>query len=193
MHNAYSAAWARVTSTCPCNSELDTSEIRVILMQHAEVAPLSKRGGRHKPIRVSLWPLHPWPIWSWWWTNFHIAPRCDLESWVSYYWHLGFPDTKIADHALDHFDRNLYGLRYFCQAYIQKLKKNWFWFNLNHCSQKSVQRIKKDLGLKGIIQQAATFETIEEIYKVLRARFPTMGARRIVTVIRQEYSLRVSE
>ena len=126
MHNAYSAAWARVTSTCPCNSELDTSEIRVILMQHAEVAPLSKRGGRHKPIRVSLWPLHPWPIWSWWWTNFHIAPRCDLESWVSYYWHLGFPDTKIADHALDHFDRNLYGLRYFCQAYIQKLKKTDF-------------------------------------------------------------------
>jgi hypothetical protein len=61
------------------------------------------------------------------------------------------------------------------------------------CSQKSVQRIRKDLGLKGTVQQAATFETITEIYKVIRARFPTMGARRMVTVIRQEYSIRVSE
>jgi len=47
-----------------------------------------------------------------------IAPRRELESWISYYWHLGFPDTKVADHALDHFDRNVYGLRYcvICQC-----------------------------------------------------------------------------
>ena len=40
-----------------------------------------------------------------------IAPKDELHKWISYYFHLGFPDTKIADHALDHFDRNIYGLR----------------------------------------------------------------------------------
>ena len=49
---------------------------------------------------------------AWWWTNLYIAPRSELEGGVSYYWKLGFPDTKVADHTLDHFDRNLYGLRY---------------------------------------------------------------------------------
>jgi hypothetical protein len=49
------------------------------------------------------------------------------------------------------------------------------------------------LDLKGTIQQAATFETITEIYKVLRGRFPTMGARRMVALIRQQYSIRVPE
>ncbi|KAM6491906.1 hypothetical protein JOM56_012544 [Amanita muscaria] len=99
-----------------------------------------------------------------------IAPRTELDGWIMYYWHLGFPDTKIADHALDHFDRAAYGLRL-----------------------KSVQRIRKDLNLKGTIQQAATFDTVIEIYKVLRGRFPTMGAHRMVTVVQQEYSIRVSE
>ncbi|GLB40063.1 hypothetical protein LshimejAT787_0705730 [Lyophyllum shimeji] len=108
----------------------------------------SRRGGRHKP----------------------IPPKDQLNPWIAYYWHLGFSDPKIADHALDHFDRNNHGL-----------------------SQKTVQRIRKEMGLKGTIQQAATFETITEIYKILRARFPTMGARRMVTVIRQDYSIRVSE
>ena len=41
-----------------------------------------------------------------------IAPRCELDEWILYYWHLGFSDTKVADHALDPFDRKLYGLRY---------------------------------------------------------------------------------
>ena len=49
------------------------------------------------------------------------------------------------------------------------------------------------LGLKGTIQQAATFETLTEIYKVLRPRFPSMGARRMATTIRQDYSIKVPE
>lgn len=60
-------------------------------------------------------------------------------------------------------------------------------------SAKSVQRLRKKLGLKGTIQQAASFEMVLDIYKVLRGRFPTMGARRMVTVIRQDYSIKVSE
>ena len=37
------------------------------------------------------------------------------------------------------------------------------------------------------------YETLTEIYKVLRSRFPTMGARRMVTTIRQDYSIKVPE
>ena len=40
-----------------------------------------------------------------------LAPESELNHWIKYYWHLGFPDTKIADHAMDHFDRKIYGLR----------------------------------------------------------------------------------
>jgi hypothetical protein len=39
-------------------------------------------------------------------------PKEELERWIRYYWTLGFPDTKIADHVLDHFDRDKFGLRY---------------------------------------------------------------------------------
>jgi hypothetical protein len=64
---------------------------------------------------------------------------------------------------------------------------------VNENSAKSVQRLRKSLGLKGTVQQAATFETLIEIYNVMRGRFPTMGARRMVTTIRQDYSIKVSE
>ena len=50
-----------------------------------------------------------------------VAPRPVLDERISYYWHLGFPDTKIADHALDHFDRNVYRLRYVFQPEKAKL------------------------------------------------------------------------
>jgi hypothetical protein len=60
-------------------------------------------------------------------------------------------------------------------------------------SYKSVQRLRKDFGLKGTIQQGATFETLAQIYEVLRGRFLNMGARRMVTKIRADYSIKVSE
>ena len=49
-----------------------------------------------------------------------VVPRHALDNWISYYWHLGFPDTKVAVHALDHFDRNVYGLGYVFQLCAQK-------------------------------------------------------------------------
>lgn len=63
----------------------------------------------------------------------------------------------------------------------------------NDYSYKSIQRVRERLGLKGTIQQAATFETLTEIYKVIRSRFPSMGARRMVTTIRQDYSIKIPE
>jgi len=43
--------------------------------------------------------------------SFLIAPDEDLFSVVSYYWGLGINDKNIVEHALDHFDQPLYGLR----------------------------------------------------------------------------------
>ena len=40
-----------------------------------------------------------------------LAPRDELEHWVDYYWRLGFSDPKVADHVLDHFNRDEFGCR----------------------------------------------------------------------------------
>ena len=63
----------------------------------------------------------------------------------------------------------------------------------NHYSAKSVQRLRKTLHLKGTVQEAASFKTLEKVYDVIRERFPRMGARQMVTTIRQDYSIKVSE
>jgi hypothetical protein len=44
---------------------------------------------------------------------FLMAPYEDLHPVVSYYyyWGLGLDDKKLVDHALDHFDQSVYGLR----------------------------------------------------------------------------------
>ena len=67
------------------------------------------------------------------------------------------------------------------------------WDLIQHYSAKSVQRLRKALGLKGTIQQAASFETLETIYEIIWGRFPHMGARQMVTTIHQDYSIKVSE
>jgi hypothetical protein len=57
----------------------------------------------------------------------------------------------------------------------------------------SLKRIRKAMGLKGTRQQNATFETIAPFIKEIRDLFPTMGARQMVTTLRQDYSLKVPE
>ncbi|KAF8649193.1 hypothetical protein AX14_008738, partial [Amanita brunnescens Koide BX004] len=59
--------------------------------------------------------------------------------------------------------------------------------------RKRFQRLRRRFDLKGTIQQNATFDTLKDIYNVLRSRFPRMGARKMVTLIRQDYSIKVSE
>jgi hypothetical protein len=49
------------------------------------------------------------------------------------------------------------------------------------------------VGLKGTRQQNATFETIAPFIQEIRNRFPTMGARQMITTLRQDYSLKVPE
>ncbi|KAE9383395.1 hypothetical protein BT96DRAFT_1009240 [Gymnopus androsaceus JB14] len=97
-------------------------------------------------------------------------PEDELHQWIHYYWHLGFNDKKIAEHVLDHFNKQEYGL-----------------------SAKTVQRIRKELNLLGTRQQQASFETVMPYFTELRRLYPNMGARAMVTVLRQEYNLKVPE
>jgi hypothetical protein len=57
----------------------------------------------------------------------------------------------------------------------------------------SVQRIRKKLGLKGTRQQGVEVETIVPLIQEIRSRFPTMGARAMVTVLRQDHDIKVPE
>jgi hypothetical protein len=60
-------------------------------------------------------------------------------------------------------------------------------------SVKSLQRARTKLGLKGTRQQKASFETIASFIEEIRQRFPMMGARQMVTTMRQDYTLKVPE
>jgi hypothetical protein len=44
----------------------------------------------------------------------HTAPEEDLEVTVHHYWSLGYTDEKIAQHSMDHYDRESYRLREPC-------------------------------------------------------------------------------
>ncbi|KAI9437413.1 hypothetical protein F5148DRAFT_1262673 [Russula earlei] len=100
----------------------------------------------------------------------HISPDEDLHPLVEYYWHLGFSDQSVVAHVLDHFDKSQYGF-----------------------SVKSLQQVHMKLGLRGTRQQQASFETIALFVQEIRERFSTMGARQMVTTLRQDYSLKVPE
>lgn len=60
-------------------------------------------------------------------------------------------------------------------------------------STKSVQRFRAKLGLLNTRQQNQTFETISPFIQEIRGRFPTMGARQMVTTMRQDYKIKVPE
>ncbi|KAJ7844680.1 hypothetical protein B0H13DRAFT_2411186, partial [Mycena leptocephala] len=102
--------------------------------------------------------------------NRPAADKEDLIPLVEYYWQLGFNDLNIAIHSLDHFDHGEFGL-----------------------SAKTVQRLRTKLGLQGVRQRGATFESITPFYMEIRERFPNMGARAMVTALRQDYSIKVAE
>ena len=50
-----------------------------------------------------------------WFTAPCMALKNELDEWISYYWHLEFLDTKMADHSLNHFNCDVYGLRHFAR------------------------------------------------------------------------------
>ncbi|KAF8056048.1 hypothetical protein FPV67DRAFT_1566782 [Lyophyllum atratum] len=99
-----------------------------------------------------------------------IPPEEELHKWVRYYWRLGLSEKKIVEHVLDHFDKAQYGF-----------------------SITSLRRLRTKLGLKGARQQTTSFEDIKPLVDKIRTRFPTMGARGMVTLLRQDYELKVPE
>ncbi|KAL4269040.1 hypothetical protein AB1N83_001842 [Pleurotus pulmonarius] len=99
-----------------------------------------------------------------------IPSEDDLWPIVKYYWSLGFNDKDIAQHSIDHFDQSEYGL-----------------------SDTSVKRLRKRWGLKGTRQQKHTFETLAPFIQEIRARFPSMGARSMVSALRLDYGVKAAE
>ncbi|KAG6867172.1 hypothetical protein C0993_006029 [Termitomyces sp. T159_Od127] len=97
-------------------------------------------------------------------------PTEELHSWIKYYWNLGYSEKAIVEHVMDHFDKSEYGF-----------------------SISSLRRVRSELGLKGAHQQQASFDTIRSIVQAIRKHFPTMGARQMVTVFRQDHQLKVLE
>ncbi|CAK5267931.1 unnamed protein product [Mycena citricolor] len=98
------------------------------------------------------------------------APDDELLPLIELYWSFGFSDPVIAHHCMDHFDRDVYGL-----------------------SKTTVKRRRVRLKLKGTRKEAMTWERLQPIYTKIRARFPSMGARAMVILIRQQNKIKVSE
>ncbi|KAG6875146.1 hypothetical protein C0993_010596, partial [Termitomyces sp. T159_Od127] len=100
-------------------------------------------------------------------------PTEELHGWIKYYWNLGYSERIIVEHVMDHFDKSKYG--------FSKL------------SVSSLRRVRSELGLKGTRQQHASSDTIGPFVQAIRKCFPTMGARQMVTVLRQDYKIKVAE
>ncbi|KZT10471.1 uncharacterized protein LAESUDRAFT_755968 [Laetiporus sulphureus 93-53] len=95
----------------------------------------------------------------------------ELRPLVEDYWRMGLNDPVIADQVRDHIDEAKFGF-----------------------SVKSLKRKRKDWGLESTRQQKQTTETISAAIQDIRQRFPNMGARTMVNVLRQDYGdIRVPE
>lgn len=62
-----------------------------------------------------------------------------------------------------------------------------------HNSDTSVKRLRKSWGLKGTRQQKHTFDTLAPFIQEIRARFPSMGARSMVSTLRLDYGVKAAE
>jgi hypothetical protein len=60
-------------------------------------------------------------------------------------------------------------------------------------SLKSLKRLRTSWGILSTAQQHHTFETIAPAIAEIRSRFPTMGARQMVSTLRLDYNQKVSE
>jgi hypothetical protein len=100
---------------------------------------------------------------------------------------LSLSDEKVAKQCMDHFDPEEFGLRQVTLIGILIV------FDLIYHSKSTVKRKRKLLGLLGTRQRGATWQDIEPLYIKIRAKFPNMGARGMVSLLRQEYGMKVPE
>ncbi|KAK7037191.1 hypothetical protein R3P38DRAFT_2359180, partial [Favolaschia claudopus] len=93
----------------------------------------------------------------------------ELMPLIRKYFALGYSDGKIARECMDHFNKNVYGLR---------------------CSP---PRMLAVYSVDSTVKQAVTWEDIEPMYNNLRQKFPNLGARDMVAKLRVLYGVRISE
>ena len=60
-------------------------------------------------------------------------------------------------------------------------------------SKRSIQRHRVKWGLLGTRQQKQSFNAITPFVQEIKERFPNMGARQLVSTLRQDYLIKVSE
>jgi hypothetical protein len=48
---------------------------------------------------------------------FHIAPDEDIQEHLRYYYELGLTDVKVTEALKQHYDTDIYGLRYVSYSY----------------------------------------------------------------------------
>lgn len=100
-----------------------------------------------------------------------LPPDDVLRPWVEYYWQLGLNDNNVVDNVRDHIDAEIHG---FSVASLKRKRREW--------------------GLHSTRQQKHSIESINAAIQDIRSRFPSMGARSIVNVLRQDYGdMRVPE
>ncbi|KAJ7602178.1 hypothetical protein DFH06DRAFT_1348766 [Mycena polygramma] len=101
-------------------------------------------------------------------TNQHLqCPPDDLlRPLVTFYFSLNYPDRRIAKEVMDHFEPGV---------------------------MDTVRRRRKLWGLQSTQATAATWADVEPMYTFLRNKFPNMGARSMVSQIRQRWGVKVPE
>ncbi|KAH9948917.1 hypothetical protein B0H21DRAFT_707499 [Amylocystis lapponica] len=99
-----------------------------------------------------------------------LAPADLIRPYAEQYWNMGLNDQQIVDQLQDHFDPETYTL-----------------------GLKSFKRLRKTWGLTSTRQQKHNHETIGPAVHEIRTKFPTMGARQMVGVLRQNYKIKASE
>ncbi|KAH9924596.1 hypothetical protein B0H21DRAFT_781416 [Amylocystis lapponica] len=103
--------------------------------------------------------------------QYKSLPPADLiRPYAEQYWNMGLNDQQIVDQLQDHFDPETYTL-----------------------GLKSFKRLRKTWGLTSTRQQKHNHETIGPAVHEIRTKFPTMGARQMVGVLRQNYKIKASE
>ncbi|KAH9924836.1 hypothetical protein B0H21DRAFT_712436 [Amylocystis lapponica] len=104
------------------------------------------------------------------WYKSLLAPADLIRPYAEQYWNMGLNDQQIVDQLQDHFDPETYTL-----------------------GLKSFKRLRKTWGLTSTRQQKHNHETIGPAVHEIRTKFPTMGARQMVGVLRQNYKIKASE
>ncbi|KAF8876610.1 hypothetical protein CPB84DRAFT_412719 [Gymnopilus junonius] len=101
-------------------------------------------------------------------------PEAIIQPWVELYHSIGTPDVEIVELLKEHYDTQRY------------------YMGTQYTSGKTLQRRRKEWGLKSTRQQKHTAESIAPVVAEIRQRFPNKGAEGIRKTLMLEYKMHVS-